>query len=85
MKTIESPPSMSDDSQLIDEIPPDSAQAIGSRAVMVMMGDDEPDDLLITAVEAEWRGYVDKELPLVSFIYLVEHRRKKAIFPCDRN
>jgi DNA-binding NarL/FixJ family response regulator len=59
------------DSQLIQEIPHDSAHAIGSRAVIVIMGDDEPDDLLITAVEAEWRGYVDKELPLNELISVI--------------
>jgi DNA-binding NarL/FixJ family response regulator len=59
------------DSQLIDEIPVDSAHAISSRAVMVMMGDDEPDELLITAVEAEWRGYIDKELPLNELISVI--------------
>jgi DNA-binding NarL/FixJ family response regulator len=59
------------DSQLIDEIPIESAHAIGSRAVMVMMGDDEPDELLISAVEADWRGYVDKALPLNELISVI--------------
>src|SRR2546421_571267 len=44
------------DSHLVDEIPLDSAHMMSSRAVIVMIGDDEADDLLITAVEAEWRG-----------------------------
>jgi DNA-binding NarL/FixJ family response regulator len=59
------------DSQLFDEIPLDSAHTMSSRAVMVMMGDDEPDELLITAVEAEWRGYIDKELPVTELISVI--------------
>jgi two-component system, NarL family, nitrate/nitrite response regulator NarL len=59
------------DSQLVEEIPLDAAHTMSSRAVMVMLGDDEPDELLITAVEAEWRGYVDKELPLNELISVI--------------
>jgi two-component system, NarL family, nitrate/nitrite response regulator NarL len=59
------------DSQLINEISIESAHAVSSRAVMVMIGDDEPDELLITAVEADWRGYVDKRLPLDELISVI--------------
>jgi two-component system nitrate/nitrite response regulator NarL len=59
------------DSQLVDEIALDSAHTMSSRAVMVILGDDEPDELFITAVEAEWRGYVDKELPLSELISVI--------------
>lgn len=59
------------ESHLVEEIPLDSAHMMSSHAVVVMIGDDEPDDLLITAVEAEWRGYVDKERPLDELISVI--------------
>ena len=59
------------DSQLVDELPQEAARSMSSRAVMVMMGDDEPDEVLITAVEAEWRGYVDKELALGDLLSVI--------------
>ena len=59
------------DAELVEEISQEAARSLSSRAVMVLMGDHESEEVLITAVEAEWRGYVDKELALGELLSVI--------------
>ena len=72
------------DSQLADEVSPGFARSLGGDVVMVMLGNDDGEDVLLTAVEGEWRGYVDKDLPLETLVGVIRRAANgEVVMPAD--
>jgi DNA-binding NarL/FixJ family response regulator len=61
------------DSHLTDDVTAEFAHGLGrdGDAAIVMLGNDDGEETLLMAVEAEWRGYVDKQLPLETLVNVI--------------
>ena len=68
----ERPQVMLVDSELAHEITADFSAGLPGKPAIVMLGDDDAEETLLTALQAEWRGYVDKQLPLKTLVGVIK-------------
>lgn len=59
------------DSELAHEITADFTRRLEREPAFVMLGNDDAEQTVLNAIEAEWRGYVDKQLPLKSLVAVI--------------
>ena len=74
------------DSDLADEVSADFAQSPidDSETAIVMLGNDDGEEALLTAVEAEWRGYFDKQRPLEALLDVIRRAvAGEVVIPAD--
>jgi DNA-binding NarL/FixJ family response regulator len=63
---------------------PDLAWAANGGAAIVMLGNDDAEQELLNAVEAEWRGYVNKQLPLQALLTVIRRTAAgEVVMPAD--
>ena len=60
------------DSALAYEITADFTDGLRGKPAIVMLGDDDAEQTLLNAFQAEWRGYVDKQLPLSTLLGVIK-------------
>jgi len=71
------------DSQLAQDTP-DFPQRTDGGAAIVMLGNDDAEEELLNAVEAEWRGYVNKKLPLMALLAVIRRTAAgEVVMPAD--